>query len=290
MQTRNLDRIRFVTRYFNDLQGLRYWVPLGMITLSAGGTTYFDNRPFVLLRAALFVGAFLLMLIARRYYRNTFGEVERQPVLPAAEPATLSIYSPAGPTLPIAGPRGISPVVQRFLRTMGLAFVLLQTVQALSPTGGIGIVVDESLVQPPWLTSGNVIFVPEYPFPVSSSPVFIPISSPSPSVFGAQVLYALYGSFFLGVWLWRERRLSQSYYLALGALLLGLSAAGVSMGFFILQDGPAALFVGSLRPLAIHLWVALLLCGSSMVLVGLLDHLQLVRALRRPAVSKEDER
>ncbi len=35
--TRKLDRIRFVTWHFNDLQGLRYWVPLGLITLSLGG-------------------------------------------------------------------------------------------------------------------------------------------------------------------------------------------------------------------------------------------------------------
>lgn len=277
MQTRDLDRVRFVTRHFNDLQGLRYWVPLGMITLSAGGTTYFDNPRFVLLRAALFLGAFLLMLIAKRYYRNTFGEVERPPVLPAAEPATLSIYSPVDPTPRLARSPGMSPVVQRFLRTMGLAFLLLMTVQALSPS--IGVFVDESLVQPPWLTSGTVLIVPRHYFVMLS-----------PSVFFSPVIYVLYGSFFLGVWLWRERRLSQSYYLALGTLLLGLSAVGASIGFSIQQDGAAALFVRSLRPLAIHLWVALLLCGSSMVLVGLVDHWQLVRALRRPAASKEDER
>src|SRR3954452_24391068 len=62
MTTGDVERIRFVTRHFNDLQGLRYWVPLGMITLSVGGTTYFSSWSFVVLRAALFLGGLLLML------------------------------------------------------------------------------------------------------------------------------------------------------------------------------------------------------------------------------------
>ncbi len=88
MTARDLDRIRFVTRHFNDLQGLRYWVPIGLLTLSVGGTTYFANRPFLILRAAFFLAALLLFFGARWYYRRTFGEVDRQPVLPAAETST----------------------------------------------------------------------------------------------------------------------------------------------------------------------------------------------------------
>ena len=275
--TRDLDRIRFVTRHFHDLQGLRYWVPLGLITLSGGGATYFANRPLVLLRAALFVGAFLLMLATRRYYRNTLGEVERPPVHPAMEPYVLSIYSPAGSLPRLGGSPGISPVTQRFLLAMGSAFALFMTLQAISPS--VGIVVDESLVQPPWLASHTVFVNPGHLFPFSFS---------SPSVLFAQMMYVLYGSFFLGVWLWRERRLSQSYYLALGALLLSLSALGASLGFFVGTDGRFAVFVSTFRPAVIHLWVALLLCGSSMILVGLLDHWQLVRALQRPAASREE--
>ena len=38
MKTPDLDRIRFITRHFNDLQGLRYWVPLGLVILGLGGT------------------------------------------------------------------------------------------------------------------------------------------------------------------------------------------------------------------------------------------------------------
>ena len=281
METRDLDRIRFVTRHFNDLQGLRYWVPLGLITLSAGGTPYFDNRRFVILRAALFVGAFLLMLIARRYYRNTFGEVERPPVLPAAEPATLSIYSPAGPPR-LASSSGISPVVQRFLFIMGLALSLYWILQATGPA--MQIYVQESMVRPPWFVPGTV-------FSFRSNGADFPIAPSTSKALFAQIMYVLYGSFFLGVWLWRERRLSQSHYLALGVLLLGLSVLGATLGYFVRHDFVAAMsMIPPKASLAVtRLWMGVLLCGASMVLVGLVDHGQLVWALRRRPASREED-
>jgi hypothetical protein len=82
METQNLDRIHFVTRHFNDLQGLRHWVPLGLLTLSGGIAISFANRPVTLLATVLFAGSIFLRAGARRYYSNTFGEVERQPVDP----------------------------------------------------------------------------------------------------------------------------------------------------------------------------------------------------------------
>jgi hypothetical protein len=94
-------------------------------------------------------------------------------------------------------------------------------------------------------------------------------------------MYALYGAFFLGVWLWRERRLSQSYHLVFGVLLLGLSALGICLGFLTRANGEIAEVLNLFVPAAVHLWVALLLCGSSMILAGLLDHWQLVHALGR---------
>ena len=283
MKTRDLDRIRFVTRHFNDLQGLRYWVPLGLITLSVGGATYFDNQRFVLLRAALFVGAFLLMLLARRYYRNTFGEVERPPVLPAVEPATLSIYSPAGPTPRLARSPGISPVVQRFLFLMGLALFLYWILQANSPS--MQIFIQESLVQPPWR-------VPVTVFSFGRNGMGLPVAPSTGKALFAQMMYVLYGSFFLGVWLWRERRLSQSHYLVLGALLLGLSVLGASQGFLVKYEFAAASpMIPLVASLAVtRLWMGVLLCGSSMVLVGLVDHWQLVWTLRRRPASREVER
>jgi hypothetical protein len=123
MKTRDLDRIRFVTRHFYDLQGLRYWVPLGLVTLSVGGTTYFANGPWKLLRAGLLLGAFLLALGARRYYQRNFGEVEQQPVQPVAALSPISIYSPAGPFSPLAGLQQISPAARHFLITLGSALI-----------------------------------------------------------------------------------------------------------------------------------------------------------------------
>jgi hypothetical protein len=99
------------------------------------------------------------------------------------------------------------------------------------------------------------------------------------------MIYALYGSLFLGVWLWRGHRLSQSYYLALGVLLVGLSAFGASLGFFWAAPWDQGIF-RILLPAVAHLWVALILCGSAMILTGLLDHRQLVRALGKPAMEE----
>ncbi|HEV2854028.1 MAG TPA: hypothetical protein VHC97_14615 [Thermoanaerobaculia bacterium] len=149
MQTRDLDRIRFFTRYFNDLQGLRHWVPLGLLTLGAGvAASHLVSR---LLAAPLFLGALLLTFGARR---------------------------------------------------------------------------------------------------------------------------------FLGVWLRRERRLSQRHYLALGAVLMGLAALGAFLGYLVDEDAENAVrIINFVLPVVVRPWMALLVCGASTVLAGLLDHWQLVRAL-----------
>jgi len=264
MKARELDHVRFAARHFNGLQGLRYWVPLGLITLSVGGTTYFESPPFRVLRAALLVGAVLLAFAARRYYRDHFGEVEPQPV-PFAEPAAFSIYSPAGGVSPVgSGFQEVRPAVRLFSLAMGLVFAVLLTVWSMSPS--VILEEDESLVQAPWHASDVLIMV--------STDGMGPWELGSKALLG-QFLYALFGSFFLAVWLWRGCRVSQSYYLAFALLLLGFSALGVSLGWFPSRSSSLAPFVG-------HLWVSLLLCGGSMIVAGLLDHLQLARMLERP--------
>jgi hypothetical protein len=276
METRDLDRIRFITRHFNDLQGLRYGVPLGLITLSLGGTT--------LLRTASFLGAFLLLLGAKRYYRNTFGEVERPQVEPAGELYPVSIFSPAGPIPRLEGSQPVPTVARHFLITLVLAMALFSYFQALPPN--IVVNGDESLGQHPQV-------IPE-PAPIFGEPWIggYPngnvMRSPSMirAVF-AQMVYVLYGSFLLGVWLWRERRRSQSHYLALAILLLGLAAVGTSLGFLARADGEIARNIDLLLPALVYPGVAALLCGSSMVLAGLLDHWQLVRTFGRPAARME---
>jgi hypothetical protein len=283
METRKLDRIRFVTRHFNDLQGLRYWAPLGLITLSLGGTTYFANRPFVILRFVLFLGAVLLAFGARRYYRNAFGEVEPQPVYPTRELPSPSIFSPAGSAPRLAGFRQVSPEVRYLLIPLGLAMVLFTLFQATSPA--FTVEVDESLIQQPWVAWDSIsLFVPAEDYKDVSA---LALSPSTTKAVGGQLLYALLGACFLGVWLWRERRRSQSYYLVLGFLLLGLSALGTSLGYLLREDGGLAPTASFFLPAVIHLWVALLLCGASMILAGLLDHWQLVRVLGKPAVEAQ---
>ena len=235
MEIRDLDRIRFVTQRFSDLQGLRHLVPLGLLLLSGARAVWLTSWPLVLLQAVSFSGAFVLMLRARRYYRSTFGEVEGPRVRPAAKVYSLSILSTAGPAPQI---EPALPVSQRYM----LALALIPPVLLLFTF----------LFWSPWIVMrSGVIVDPNW----HNMLVF---SLLEPVV--AQMIYPLFGSFFLGIWLLRERRLSQSHHLAIGALLSGL---------FILQ------------PTAAPLGLALLLCGSSMVLAGLLDHLQLVRVLGR---------
>lgn len=251
MEIRDLDHIRFVTQRFHDLQGLRHLVPLGLIALSGAGTAYSESWPLVLLSAVLFSGAFLLALGAGRYYRSTFGEVERPRVQPVAELSSLSIFSPAGPAPLLESPPPAIRGAQRCLLILGLAPAVYLLFQFL--------------FWPPWIgLNQHVVVDPEWPL--------LPVDfSPARDVF-LRIAYPLCGAFFLAVWWSRGRRLSQSHHLAIGILLSGLSVLDPR-----------------LVPAAAWLWVALLVCGSSMVLAGLLDHWQLVRVFGRPVASEEEE-
>lgn len=98
-----------------------------------------------------------------------------------------------------------------------------------------------------------------------------------------QGLYTLFGVLFLGIWFWRGRSLSQSYYLGLGAPLLGLGLLGSCLGLVL--EALWALRIAWILPNAVllalaHVWIAQILCGAAMATAGLLDHLQLVRALK----------
>lgn len=236
MEIQDFDRIRFVTRHFHDLQGLRALVPIGLITLSAGAVTGATSPALLLVQALSFLAAVLLIAGAGRYYRNAFGEVEAPPARPAAAPYALSIFSPAGPTPWLAGSPQAIPDRQR------LPTILMVTLAAL--------LVFQFLFWPPWIKLNSVVIF-------DGLESFVPMSLSTFKVFSTSLIDVLCGSFFLCLWLQRQRRLSQSYHLALGALLLGLAAL----------------------PGASPLWVTLLLCGSFLVVAGLLDHRQLVRAL-----------
>ncbi len=283
METRDLDRIRFVTRHFNDLQGFRIAVPLGLITLA-----WVSSAP---LRAVLPLGALLLMLGAKRYYRDAFGEVEQQPADPAAELTSVPIFSPAGPISRLEGFRQVTPLVRHFLITVALALVFFWFLQALPPN--ILIKEDASPGQQP-----KIIPAPFFETDFERSFIHgdtwlgvLPVKRPDAAVNKAaftRMTYVLYGSLFLGIWLWRERRWSQSHHLVLAVLLLGLSALGTFLGFFARPGGEIPPDIGRFLPALIYPGMALLLCGYSMILVGLLDHWQLVRTLGWPVAAREE--
>lgn len=262
METRDLERIRFVTQHFNDLQGLRYWVPLGMVTLGWGGP--------MLLRVASVVGAILLMFGAKRYYRNAYGEVEQQAIDP------VPVFRLAGPVSRLDQPR-VTPVARHFLVTLALAGVLFAAFQVI-PSPHFLIRGNESLGQHPRIVPEAALsFGPAWRGHYEKA-----CSKKSPSVQKValvQMLYVFSSFAFLGVWFWRGRRNSQSHHLVLGFVLLELSMLGTSIGFFAGREGAIARSIDLLLPALVYPGVALLLCGSAMVLVGLLDHWQLVRAL-----------
>jgi hypothetical protein len=274
MNARDLDHIRFITRHYNDLQGLRYWVPLGIITLGWGGTA--------LLRGVSLLAAILLALGAKRFYTNTFGAVEQPPADPASELYPAAVFSPAGLSPRIEGFRQVPPIARHFLITLALALGLFAAFQAVQPN--IRVHGDEALGQHPRIVADHSQFLGQptikfYPNGRATRP---------PSMVRAvvtQVTLVLYGSLFLGLWLWRERRPSQSHHLALAILLLGLSTLGTLLGYIARGDGKIDQTIDLLLPALVYPGVALLLCGSSMVLAGLIDHWQLLRAFGRPAAT-----
>jgi len=270
MTTRDVERIRFVTQHFNELQGLRTLVPLGLIVLGLGATSFFRSWPLVLLQIVLTVVAAALIFRLGPYYRRTFGEVERRPASLGLEMGSLSIYNPAGPGLGIER-RPLSTFLRLSIPAI-LACALVLILRAIVPSAVL--MTDGSGVDPWAQLHPPVVAITET--------AEIPRSWYDLKPVLGQGMYALFGAFFLGVWLLRKRRLSQGYYLVLGALLLGLAALGTFLGVLLpelwnLKVASLTLFL--LPPLA-HLWLAMILCGISMVLAGVLDHWQIARVLR----------
>jgi hypothetical protein len=264
MKTAELDQIQFVTRHFNELQGLRC-MPLGLITLCAGLIGAFPTIPVLLLCGVVTAAAFFLLTRSKAYYRTTFGEAEHQPLSLSAQPAPLSIFSPAGPAMASEVSRKfLNPSARPILTFIGLAFIPFAILWVVSPTVAIDQPTHWSHLATQTVTYGGAREI------TLKSLV--------------SMMYFLYGALFLGTWLWRGRRLSQGHYLVLGFLLLGLATFGVALGFVL----PALWDLGIVRfgrfflPALGNMQIAGIVCGASFVLAGLLDHWQLVRALGSP--------
>jgi hypothetical protein len=186
----------------------------------------------------------------------------------------------------MAGLEPLTPAVRHALRTMGLAFTLFFVFQAITPN--IRVEEGDFLGQHYRITLDSVVEAePSWTRGILSI-IQIDIASDSTiRAVGGQMVLALCGSFFLGMWLWRERRRSQRHHLALGALLLGLSVFGTCLGYVVWEDRELAVqIINFILPALVHPWVALLLCGAAMVLAGLIDHWQLVRVFK-PAVEEQ---
>jgi hypothetical protein len=269
MTTRDVERIRFVTQHFNDLQGLRM-VPVGLLLICQGLTSFFLSWPLVLLELTITVGSFFLIFRARSYYR-TFGEVEPQPAGLGTEASSLSVYSPAGPASLAVERWPVKPALWLLIPSF-LACALVFLLRAVFPatilmTDGSGV--------DPWVQLHTPVVE------IMARPE-LPASWYEVKPIIGQEMYALFGAYFLSVWFLRGRRLSQGHYLALGAALSGLAALGSCLGVVLpglWKLGIAGISRFFLLPLA-HYWLALLLCGISLVLTGLLDHWELVRVLK----------
>lgn len=268
MTSRNLDRIRFVTRHFSELQGLRSMVP-GLMLMSQGISQFFRSLPMAIFSLLVCLGSLIVILRTKSYYLRAFGEVEQQPVL--VDAGLPSIYSPAGPAPLVIERR---PAMRAVWISILLACALFLVLRATLPTA---ILVPDGSGIDPWVQlHPPTLIIEEGPhLPDSASELILILG---------QWLYVLNGAVFLVIWFWRERRVSQSYYLAFGAPLLGLGMLSASLGGVVSAFSKTPRIISFLLPALAHFWMPLILCGGSMFLCGLLDHLQIVRALR-PALD-----
>jgi hypothetical protein len=274
MTTRDFDRIRFVTRHFRDLQGLRTLVPLGLLLVAYGTMDSFPLWPVLLLMEVMFLISIGMRKRLGTYYQRTFGAVEQLPPLAGAQPSPLSLYRPAVPVPSAVDLRPTSPY-PRLLIAVGVASVLLLSLWLIAPSRILGVSIRG---WNPWF--------PHTPLTVASGSL-TGTSGPWLTSALAELAYLVCGGAFVGLWFWRGRRLSQSYHLVLGALLLGIAALGAGLGLVlpVLWNLGIARLANGFLPLVAHFSLAEIVCGTALVIAGLLDHLQIARVLR-PALEE----
>jgi hypothetical protein len=271
---KELDRILFVTRHFNELQGLWCSLPLGLNMLGLGLLRFYPVLPLLVLQLVLSVASIALIARMRPYYRRRFGEVERSMAGPAGQLQPVSIYNPA-----VAAPR-LEPRDGRwrqFLVILGVVVTCFLILRAVSPAAEI---LTDSSARDPWLQLNPPVV--EIPADSNSHGMSFTLESTL-----TQVFYLLFGAVFLATWFQRERRQSQIHFLLFGVLLLGLAALGASLGLVLGEawNAGSARLVGVFLPALAHLWMAEILCGLALISAGLFDHWQLARALG-PAVEE----
>jgi hypothetical protein len=255
----DLDRIRFVTRHFNELKGGLSLVALGLFFLSPAAA-YIGRGHYALvfyLRMALIFGAAALVLYAKTHYQKRFGEVlARREEFPRE--AALTIYGP------VALPRArASDANTEFTALMMTGRMLLMWV--------LGIII----------YVGLRMVSPSMPSMSDHLPIFGSFATVQ------QLMDIVLGVLFLSTWIWRGRSLSQGYYLAFALLMLAIPALGAAEGFILpaLWDHGLIRMARVLPAATDGFEMNFLLLGASCLLAGLLDHRQLVRALK-PAIEE----
>ena len=258
MKSPDLDRIRFVTRHFNELKGGLSLVALGLVFLSPAAAYIGRDHYAVVfyLRMALIFGSAALVLYARTAYQKSFGEVlEWREELPRQE--ALTLYGSGAVRRPVYADMGPGLLMLGHMLLIGsLGVIVYVGLRMVSPTVGMPSMSD--------------------PLPIFGS--FATVQ---------QLMDIVLGALFLSTWISRGRSLSQGYYLALALLMLGIPALGASQGFIL----PALRDHGLIRMARFVLAATdgfemdFLLLGASCLLAGLLDHRQLVLALK-PAVEE----
>lgn len=257
MTSPDLDRIRFVTRHFNELKGGLNLMALGLVFLSTGaGYNGWGHSAVVFyLRTALIFGSLALTLYSKTYYKKRFGEVlERREELPHQE--ALTIYGSGAMRRPVYADTGPGLLMFGHMLLIGaLGIIVYVGLRMVSPTVNVSM------------------------RSISEMPQFFTTTQ--------QVMEIFLGALFLSTWIWRGRRLSQGYYLALALLILGIPALGATQGFILpaLWDHGLIRMARFVLPAADDMNMGQLLCGASCLLAGLLDHRQLVRTLK-PAVEE----
>jgi hypothetical protein len=257
MKPLDLDRIRFVTLHFNELKGLSL-AASGLLFLGLGAAYIGRGHSVVVtcLQFALIFGSVALTLYSKTHYQRTFGEVLARREAPP-HPEALTIYGPgAVPRAGDANPEFNALLFRRMLLVGGLGVIVYVGLRMVSPNVSVSM-----------------------PSIAEKQEVFATLQ---------QVLDIFFGALFLSIWIWRGRGRSQGYYLALALLMLGIPALGASQGFILqaLWDHGLARMARFVLPAADDLRMGQLLCGASCLLAGLLDHRQLVRALK-PAAEED---
>jgi hypothetical protein len=255
----DLDRIRFVTRHFNELKGLTL-ASVGLLIMSSGvpflrGNSIVDVLSVFGFRMALVAGGFVLARYAKAYYQR-IGEVQSLRT-PVRRQEALSVYSPGA--VPWVGNTEREEKVWLFRRMLLI--------------GGLGVGAYVAL-----RTIGPTVSI--HMPTISGRPFFATCQ---------QMIDLLLGTLFLCTWIRRGRRLSQSYYLVLGLVMLALPALGATLGFVMPEvwgHPERVRMLKLLLPPVYDMKMGALVCGACLLVAGLLDHWQLVRVLGHSAAAE----